>query len=156
MTDYMAPTDTRQRQHEAQHQGQHQCHPRRALTRRAATVAGAAASAAIAWTFLTQVAGVDLAVTSGHTTRHIGLAAVVVTALIVGSVASGLLAWLERHSRHPYRNWRVTALVVFVLSLLGPLGGSTGSAIGALAALHTIVATILIIGLPRECAADHS
>lgn len=116
---------------------------------RASIVVGAAASATIAWTFLDKVSGVDMAVKSGNSTNHVGVAAVAIVALGVGLAGWGLLAWLERGAKRPRRTWTMIAVAVFVLSLLGPLGGVDGAAKASLAALHLTVATIIIVGLPR-------
>jgi Family of unknown function (DUF6069) len=117
-------------------------------TKRAGVIAGAAAAAALVWTILDRVAGIDPAVRSGDTVRHIGVVAVAITALVSGVAGMRLLYWLKRHARRPRRTWTTIAVAVLVLSLLGPLGGtSIGAKIG-LAVLHLTVAAILIVGLP--------
>ena len=54
---------------------------------------GAAGVGALVWVGATQVAGVQLAVRSGSSTRDIGVVSVIVTALVVGGAAS-LVIWL--------------------------------------------------------------
>jgi hypothetical protein len=141
---------------------------RRIRTRRAATVAGAAAAALAVWAMTQSIGGTQLAVRSGGSVREIGAAAVVLTAVLVGLAGWGLLAWFERAMlpersrsrplaeastgramlRRPYRAWRLVAVAVFVVSLAGPLGGVGTGARLALAAMHLVVAAVLIAGLP--------
>lgn len=123
-------------------------------TGRAITVAAGAAGALLLWAVNDPWAGIDLAVRQGDTTQHIGPAAVVVTALIAGLAAWGLLALLGRTARHPARTFRIIALIVLALSLVGPLGSGAGiSSRLALLAMHLTVGAALIIGLPgrRAC-----
>ena len=97
---------------------------------------------------------VNLVVRQGDATRHIGPAAVVVTALIAGLAAWGLLALLERTVRRPARTFRIIASIVLLLSLAGPLGSGVGAGTKlALLGMHLTVGAALIIGLPcrRTC-----
>jgi hypothetical protein len=121
---------------------------RRTSTRRAVAVAGAAAAALAVWAMTQSIGGTRLAVHSGGSVREIGPAAVVLTALLAGLAAWGLLALFERAVRRPYRAWRLVAVAVFVVSLAGPLGGVAIGARLTLAAMHLVVAAALILGLP--------
>jgi ribose/xylose/arabinose/galactoside ABC-type transport system permease subunit len=121
---------------------------RRVRTRRALTVAGAAAAALAVWAMTHSIGGTQLAVRSGGSVHEIGAAVVVLTALLAGLAGWGLLAWFERATGRPYRTWRLVAVAVFVVSLAGPLGGVGTGARLALAAMHLVVATVLIAGLP--------
>lgn len=123
---------------------------RRVRTRRALTVAGAAAAALAVWAITRSIGGTELAVHSGDSVREIGPAAVVLTALLAGLAGWGLLAWFERVIRRPYRAWRLVAVAVFVVSLAGPLGGVGTGARLALAAMHLVVAAVLVMGLPAR------
>jgi hypothetical protein len=118
-------------------------------TGRAITVVAAAAGALLLWTVDGPWAGLDLAVRQGDTTRHIGPAAVVLTALVAGLAAWGLLVLLERTVRRPVRTYRIIASIVLLLSSAGPLGSGvgTGSRL-VLLAMHVTVAAALFIGLP--------
>lgn len=118
-------------------------------TGRAITVAAGAAGALLLWAVNDPWAGIDLAVRQGDTTQHLGPAAVVVTALIAGLAAWGLLALLGRTVRHPDRTFRIIALIVLALSLAGPLGSGVGiSSQLVLLGMHMTVGAALIIGLP--------
>jgi len=117
-------------------------------TGRVITVVAAAAGALLLWTVGGPWAGVDLAVRQGDTTRHIGPAAVALTALVAGLAAWGLLAMLERTVRRPVRAYRSIALILLLLSLAGPLGGVGTSSRLVLLAMHVTVGAALIIGLP--------
>lgn len=119
-----------------------------AVRRRAMVLAGAAVAATVVWALEDPIGGVDLAVKSGRSTQHIGVASVVATVLIVGLGAWWLLTRLERRAKRPHRTWTIIACIAFVVSLLGPAGGvDTGSKLGLLG-LHVVVATALILGLP--------
>jgi hypothetical protein len=118
-------------------------------TGRAFTVAAGAVGPLLLWAVNDPWAGLDIAVRQGATTRHIGPVAVVLTGLVAGLAAWGLLAVLERTVRRPARTFRIVALVVLVLSLTGPVSGGvgTGSRL-ALLGMHLTVGAALIIGLP--------
>lgn len=123
-------------------------------TGRAITVVAGATGALLLWAVNDPWAGIDLAVRQGDATRHIGPAAVVVTGLIAGLAAWGLLALLERTVRRPARTFRIIALIVLVLSLAGPLGSGVGTSSRlVLLGMHLTVGAALIIGLPgrRNC-----
>jgi hypothetical protein len=120
-------------------------------TGRAITVAGGAVGALVLWVVNDPWADIDLAVRQGNATQHIGPASVVVTALVAGLAAWGLLALLERTARRPARTYRIIALIVLLLSLVGPLGSGVGiSSRLVLLGMHLTVGAALIIGLPRR------
>jgi hypothetical protein len=128
-------------------------------TGRAITVAGGAAGALLLWAVNDPWAGIELTVRQGGTRQHVGPVAVVLTALLAGLAAWGLLALLERNGRHPARTFRIIAVIVLLVSLAGPLG--SGDGLGsklALLAMHLTVGAALIIGLPgrRGCRIDRS
>lgn len=121
---------------------------------RAITVAAGAAASLLLWAVNDPWAGIDLTVRQGSTVQHVGPVAVVVTALLAGLAAWGLLALLERNSRHPARIYRIITTVILVLSLAGPLGNGIGlSTKLVLLGMHLTVGAALIIGLPgrRNC-----
>ena len=76
--------------------------------------------------------------------------AVALTSLTAGLAGWALLAVLERTVGRPARWWRAVALLVYVVSLLGPLGATSTAVALALAALHTVVAGLLVVLLPRR------
>jgi hypothetical protein len=121
----------------------------RVLTALAAVVAAAAV-----WVLAVPLFGLNLVGRSapGSTDlQPIGLPAVVAASAIASLAAWVLLVLLERRSRRPARTWRIIAAVVLVVSYGGPLLG-TGVPLGSrltLAAMHTVVALILFMGLPR-------
>jgi hypothetical protein len=118
-------------------------------TRRAITVAAAAAGALLLWTVADPWGGIDITVRQGGADQHVGPVAVVVTALIAGLAAWGLLALLERTVRRSTRVFRIIASIVLLLSLAGPLGSGVGlSSRMTLLAMHLTVGTALIVGLP--------
>lgn len=116
-------------------------------------VVGATVSSLVAWLCLAQLAGVDLEVGSGGSVREVGGLAVAVTALLTSLVGVLVLRVLESRGTGGLRTWSVVAVVVTLVSFLGPLGATTGAAKGALLALHTIVATVVIVGAHRSRAA---
>jgi uncharacterized protein DUF6069 len=116
------------------------------------TVLGTAVAAAVAWTVLREVGGVDLAVASPAGPSTVGLPATVATALVVGLAAWGLLAALPRWTRAPRRTWLTIAGIGFALSLTGPITSAVDlPAAGGLITLHVVVAAGLVTGLTRRC-----
>ncbi len=114
---------------------------------RASAVVGTTIGALIAWTFLHEVSGIDLAVRSGGGLRHVGAVSVAATSVAVTLAGWGLLALLERRVRHPHLVWSLTALIVFLISLLGALGGVSAADRAGLAGLHATVAVLAAAGL---------
>jgi hypothetical protein len=123
--------------------------PRVAVRTDLLVVAAAAVAAVGAWWVWTQVASVDLAVHRGDTTQSVGVAAVVLTVLVMAGSGVGLLRLLEARTANGLRTWTIVASVVFALSLLGPLGATTVAAGVALASLHAITAGLVVQGLRR-------
>jgi hypothetical protein len=121
------------------------------LLRRAAVAAGAILLAVAEFTLLRSAAGVDLAVTSGDSTRPITVGAVVVAAAVAALAGWALLAAVERLTNRPRVWWTSIAVVVLLLSLLlGPPSGVGGGATATLALLHLSVGVVLILGLPSS------
>ena len=110
----------------------------------------AAVAALGAWSFWTQVAGVDLVVHRGDTTQPVGAAAVAVTVLVMSGLGVGLLRLLEARTDQGLRTWTILAMVVGVASLLGPLGATTVVGGIALATLHAITAGVLVLGVRQS------
>lgn len=110
----------------------------------------AAVLAAVAtWAVWTQALGVELAAGGGGGPREIGAPAVVLTSLVVGGAAAGLLRLMEAKLARGLRWWTVTAVAVWVLSLLGPLGATTASGVLGLVSLHLVVGAVVVLGLLR-------
>jgi Family of unknown function (DUF6069) len=112
--------------------------------------AAAAVAALAAWSFWTQVAGVDLVVHRGDSTQQVGAAAVAVTVLVMSGLGIGLLRFLVARTANGLRTWTTVAAVVGVVSLLGPLGATTLVAGIALVTLHAITASVLVLGLRQS------
>jgi len=93
--------------------------------------------------------GVDPVARTGTGTQEIGIAAVVVTALVVGFAAWGVRALSGRLRSGGERAWLVTCGVVLLVSLLGPLGGVGAGAVALLVVEHLAVGTTLAVGLRR-------
>jgi hypothetical protein len=109
----------------------------------------AAGVGALVWVAATQVAGVQLAVRSGSSTRDIGVVSVIVTALVVALAAGGLLRVLERRTERGRAVWTAVAAAVWLVSFAGPLGARTAAAGLWLAALHLVVGVVVVVGLRR-------
>ncbi len=116
---------------------------------RADAVVGVAAGVAAVglWSFWTQVAEVELVARQGQGTATVGLASVVVTAVMASGLGIGLLRLLEARTANALRTWTIAASVVFAVSLLGPLGATTVAAGLALLSLHLAMAAVLVVGL---------
>jgi hypothetical protein len=109
----------------------------------------AAGAAAVLWVGAT-MAGVDVAVRSGSSTRDVGLVSVIVTAVVVAAAGAGLLRVLERRTPGARRVWTGVAVAVWAVSLAGPAGARTMPAALTLAALHLVVGAVVIVGLRRR------
>ncbi|MET8524325.1 DUF6069 family protein [Micromonospora sp. NPDC005172] len=121
------------------------------LVNRAAVTASAIVVAVVEFALLHSVAGVDVAVTSGSSTRQVTVAAVVVAAAVAALAGWALLAALERATNRSRVWWTSIAVAVLLLSLVvGPTGGVGAAAKATLALLHLSVGLILILGLPRS------
>jgi hypothetical protein len=91
--------------------------------------------------------------TVGSDDQTIGFVQVIVVTLLVGGVAWGLLALLERTTSRAKAIWTVIAAIVFVLSLLGPLGsGANTSSTIVLMCMHVGAAASIIPLMRRSTA----
>ena len=108
------------------------------------TLLAGVAAPVVVWTLLHPVLGVRLVADTGNGAHPVGIAAVVVTALVVSLGALGT-ARLARRAGRPRRAFLLVALGVLLVSLLGPLTGSV-SAVGALGLvlLHLSVAGAVV------------
>jgi hypothetical protein len=83
--------------------------------------------------------------TVGNDDQTVGFVPVIVVTLLVGLVAWGLLALLERMTSRATAIWTAIAVIVFLLSLLGPLGsGVNASSKVVLACMHVGAAAAII------------
>ena len=99
------------------------------LLRRAAVAAGAILVAVAEFALLHSAAGVDLAVSSGSSTRQVTVAAVVVATAVAALAGWALLAVLELLTSRARVWWTSVAVGVLLLSLLvGPPSGVGGGA----------------------------
>lgn len=107
--------------------------------------------AAGVWVLATQVVGLDLVVGTAAQQQHVGLASVVVTAMMCTYVGAGLLRVLQRRRACAERVWTVVAATVLVVSLAGPFQAQSLAVGLALAMLHVAVAAVAVVGLRRTC-----
>jgi hypothetical protein len=110
-------------------------------------VVGATLAALVVWIVVVQLLGVDLLARSTGSTKAqaVGVAPVVIEALIAALLGWALLAVLERFTRRARTIWTVVALVVLLLSLSGPLtGGVTTATKVSLSLMHIALAAVLI------------
>lgn len=114
-------------------------------------IAAAVLGALIVWIIAVVALGVDLEVRFGPQDTPVTPAAVVLTSVIAGLGAWGLLLLLTRLLRNGPKVWTWVAVVVLLLSLGGPLFGeaSVGTKI-TLGIMHLVVAAVLMAGLPRS------
>jgi hypothetical protein len=113
---------------------------------RRGAVIGIAVVAAVAVWGISRATGIDLLVKSGSDQRAVGLASVVVVAVLAGLGALAVSASAGR-SAHPRRVWLGISVPLLVVSLVGPLGAATVGAGLALASMHILVGAILIVGM---------
>lgn len=119
---------------------------------RALGVLLAVLAAVLIWVVAAPVAGVDLEATlaEGEPPMKIGLGAVIVSSLLTSLLGWGLLALLERVTRHGLRIWVIVAAVFTLLSLAGPTAADSGGAMVALALMHVAVGAVLIAAMVRS------
>jgi xanthine/uracil/vitamin C permease (AzgA family) len=114
--------------------------------------ATAAVVAGVGWT-VARLAGLDLAVRTGSRTQHVGVIAVVVTAVLVTMVGGLLRRVLERRATRGRLIWTWLAVGVLLVSLLtGPTAARSVAAGLALAGLHLLVGAVVIVGSLRPSA----
>ncbi|MEV5766472.1 DUF6069 family protein [Micromonospora sp. NPDC052213] len=119
---------------------------------RALGVLLAVLAAVLVWVVAAPVAGVDLEATlaEGEPPMKIGLGAVIASSLLTSLLGWGLLALLERVTRHGLRIWVIVAAVFTLLSLAGPTAADSGGAMVALALMHVAVGAVLIAAMVRS------
>jgi hypothetical protein len=93
--------------------------------------------------------------TVGDDDQSIGVVAVILVTALVGLVAWGLLALLERMTGNAKSIWTAIAVVVLLLSLLGPFGSGVGTSSKIVLALMHLGAAMTIIPLMRRSVATH-
>jgi Family of unknown function (DUF6069) len=104
------------------------------------------AAALAAWV-LTQLAGIDLAVSSGDGT--VGPADVAAAAIVAALVAWVVVWMLERHSRQPRRAWALSGSTALAISIVGPAWLADGASAVALLLLHVVTAVVVMTGFAR-------
>ena len=121
----------------------------RRIRARALSVAGGAASAAIAWSVEVPLLGVRLSIKFGAMHAQTVVAGQVIgAALVAGLLGWLLLALLDRRTPRARAAWTGAALLVLVVSLALPLAAATttSAAVGLLV-LHVVVAAAVIPAL---------
>ncbi len=127
-----------------------ECARKRRRTRALAVVAAAGATFTV-WAIAHPLAGADLVVDTGSGRTTVTPAAVVITTVVVGLAAWGLLALLERLTRRGTAIWSWIAGAVLLISLLGPIGSAIGAgATAALVAMHLAAGAVLIPLMARS------
>ena len=121
---------------------------------RAVTLLAAVVAAVVAWIVAGPVAGAEFTVQQGdQDPMDIGIALVVLTALVAGLAAWGSLALLEHRTARAATIWTAIAAVALGVSLLAPLTAeATAGTHVSLVLLHLIVGGVLIAGLRRTTA----
>lgn len=117
-------------------------------TRRAAVVGSGVGAALAAWAVVAPALGVPLDARSAGAVQHVGAGAVIVASLAAGLLAWGAVVVIVRLSPDRARTlWTVLGAVVLLLSLAGPAGGLTTAAVVGLGVLHLVVGVVLVLGL---------
>jgi cell division protein FtsW (lipid II flippase) len=121
---------------------------------RALGVVAAVLAPVLIWVVAVPVLGVDLLVSDGRrqspTQFEVGLGAVVTVALGSALLGWGVLALLERFTRHARTVWTVLATVLLVLSLVPLFGPMSGATRLTLALMHLAVGAALIPAFHRS------
>ncbi|WP_051476856.1 DUF6069 family protein [Arthrobacter sp. Br18] len=111
----------------------------------------AAAAALAIWLVAVPIAGIQLTVGIGAG-QPINITP---APILIASTASGLVAWallvvLSRFLARGYTVWMIMAAVVLILSVSGPITAEATTATRVvLVLMHAVVATTLVLGLPR-------
>ncbi|MEV0916194.1 DUF6069 family protein [Streptomyces sp. NPDC049967] len=125
--------------------------------RRIVCLLAATVAAVIVWLIAHSALDIDLKTKAqgGGDPQEVGLAMVIGATILIGLVAWGVVALLDRKSPKARTRWTVIASIVFVVSLLGPFGsGEGGSTKAALLCMHLVVALVLIPGYARTARKD--
>ncbi|MEO7587049.1 MAG: DUF6069 family protein [Arachnia sp.] len=125
---------------------------------RTLVVATATLAALGTWIVAAPVMGIELLVTPGGSApQSVGVASVILAAVLASVLGWAALALLERFATHPQRLWTVLASAILLFSLAGPLGaGATQASQIALSAMHVVVGAVLIVGLRHTSSASRS
>lgn len=119
-------------------------------TRRAAPAwavpIGAALVGGVVWLVGASL-GADVVVRTGAATRAVGIAEVLVAALVVGLLGWAARAVLRRVTGDGRRAWLVLAGLVLALSMAGPLGATSPGGMAVLVAEHLSVGLVVMLGL---------
>jgi len=86
--------------------------------------------------------------------QTIGIALVAIVTTLVGLVAWGLLAVLERTTSRPALIWTAIAFIVLAVSMLGPIDGAVDTESAIVLALLHIGAAATIIPMMRSTVGD--
>ena len=114
----------------------------------AATAAGASL---VVWA-ISQLADVDLVVTSGDGTSTIGWPSVLIASAVAAAIGTATLAFLRRRLPHGRTIGFWLATVVFVLSLVaGPIHATTPAAAFVLGTMYAVVWGAVTGGSRRRC-----
>jgi hypothetical protein len=117
-------------------------------------VASAVLVALAYWLVAELVCGIDLrapAFDASGTALPISAPNVLIVATLLSLAGWGVLALLERLTRHARRAWLIVAPLALLLSLATPLSGSgvTSADRIALLGMHLVVGAVLIAALAR-------
>lgn len=119
-------------------------------TRRLFVVITASAAASLLWAAASPLAGVDLVVDQAGSPTTVGPVPVIISSLVIGFAAWGLLAVLERFTARAGLIWTIIASAVLAFSLFGPLAAVTTAAMLVLMGMHVVTGGVLIAGLARR------
>ncbi|QGH69678.1 DUF6069 family protein [Pseudactinotalea sp. HY158] len=113
-------------------------------------VGAAVVSATITWWFTSELAGVDLAVSTGPNVRNISGPAVAVTAGVAAVLGMLTLRILQARTARGLRIWTALAVPAWLVSLVVPLSAVTPAATGTLLGLHALVAAVVVVAARRS------
>lgn len=128
----------------------HTCHWWQRHNTRWLTVLAAMSAASLLYAIAGPLLGINLEVRAGTGVQTVEGLAVLLSSLLAGLAAWGLLTLLRKRTAKGTTSWRVVAALVLVVSLLGPLGATSLAAGAVLVALHLVVGGLLLWGLPRQ------
>jgi hypothetical protein len=113
-------------------------------TRDAVAVLAATACAALTWLLVAELPGVYQAVHTNAGIRPVGIAEVIVAALVSASIGFAGLRAVERHASDAIQTWSFVASLAALASMLSPVEAITRKAALALVSLHSVVAAVVV------------
>lgn len=121
------------------------------LTLRAGTILAAVMIDVAIWIGAVLIGDVDLAYATAQSTAVVGPASVIAAVIVAGLISWGLLALLDRVTRHAPAIWTTIAVVFLIVSLASPLmTAQSRQSMTTLVCMHVVAAFVIMTGFLRS------